>query len=288
MKRLVLVLLFLSVTGLWAQNHPTHQKVFELWQQKFGKCTNLNQLDSLLQIAENNYAQQPLALLQVYRAYSRQYYSVAYLVAQKKMGREDYRKIVKQRQKQHSKFLFKVAKIAATLDTIPDEDLRLFARGYQKAAQRLRFYQQLFAGQMPPFTFTDTQGREHKLEDFKGHYLLLFFWNRHSIPCMEEIPNLKKAHQMFPKKLIIVDIHLPQIKDPMNEEILRNLYKEMELDWLHVLGEQAQTFGKRFYVSNFPTVLFFDSSLKLLNDPWDMKGILRGEKLLNTLKEKIQ
>ncbi len=288
MKHLVWVLLFLGVIGLWAQNHRTNQNVFEYWQQKFGQCTNLKQLDSLLQIAERNHAQQPLALLQVYRAYSRRYYSVAYRMAQKKVNREDYRKIAKQRQKQHRDILFKVAKIAAKLDTIPDEDLRLFARGYQKAAQRLRFYQQLFAGQVPSFTFTDTQGRKHKLEDFKGRYLLLFFWNRHSIPCMEEMPNLKKAYQMFPKKLIIVDIHLSQIKDPMNEEILRNLYKEMELNWLHVWGAQAQRFGERFYVTNFPTVLFFDSSLKLLNDPWDMKGILRGEKLLNTLKEKIQ
>ncbi len=287
MKRFVLVLIFLSAASLWAQNGQTGENVFEHWQKEFGKCANLTQLDSLLQIAEENYAGQPLALLQVYRAYSKRYYGVAYLAARKKVSQEDYRKIASHRQKQHWDIVFKVAEVAAKLDTIPDEKLRLFARGYQKAARRLRFYQQLSAGQIPAFTFTDTQGQRHKLEDFKGRYLLLFFWNRHSIPCMEEIPNLKKAHQMFPKKLTIVDVHLSQIKDPMNEEILRNLYKEMGLSWLHVLGEQAQTFGNRFYILNFPTVLFFDPSLKLLNDPWAMKD-LRGERLLNTLKEEIQ
>ncbi len=184
-------------------------------------------------------------------------------------------------------FVLTVADVAAQIDTIPDARLRDYARVMLEAAKRIRFFRGLKIGDVPDFNFTDLQGKRHHFHEFKGRYVLLFFWNRHSKPCVDELPYLKKAQQAYPQKLQIVDVYISFLKDPMEKEIVLNLINQMHLNWLHIFGPQSKTLKEQFFVLTFPTILLFDPQQRLLNEPLDPKGAFQNEKLLPTLKKYI-
>jgi thiol-disulfide isomerase/thioredoxin len=55
------------------------------------------------------------------------------------------------------------------------------------------------------FDLRDTTGKEHKLADYKGRYVVVNFWATWCVPCIQEIPEIaefQKAH----KDVIVIGI----------------------------------------------------------------------------------
>src|SRR5262249_12106963 len=49
----------------------------------------------------------------------------------------------------------------------------------------------------PDFTFTDLEGRSHKLSDYRGKVVLLDFWGAWCAPCVAEAPKLLAAYEKY-------------------------------------------------------------------------------------------
>jgi thiol-disulfide isomerase/thioredoxin len=50
---------------------------------------------------------------------------------------------------------------------------------------------------IPDFAFKDLDGRDRKLSDYRGKYVLLDFWGTWCSPCVGEIPNMKAAYEKY-------------------------------------------------------------------------------------------
>ena len=53
------------------------------------------------------------------------------------------------------------------------------------------------------FDITDTQGRRHKLDDYRGKYVVLNFWATWCVPCIQEIPEIAAFHRERPDVVVI-------------------------------------------------------------------------------------
>ena len=54
----------------------------------------------------------------------------------------------------------------------------------------------------------DPDGKEHRLAEFKGKYILLDFWSRGCGPCIASIPELEEVTQMYADRLAVVSISI--------------------------------------------------------------------------------
>ena len=53
------------------------------------------------------------------------------------------------------------------------------------------------------FDLVDTQGQRHRLEDYRGRYVVLNFWATWCVPCIQEIPEIAAFHRARPDVVVI-------------------------------------------------------------------------------------
>lgn len=59
----------------------------------------------------------------------------------------------------------------------------------------------------PEFSFTDIDGKQHSLSQYKGKPILLTFWATDCAGCIEEMPDLIALHNQYsPQGLTMIDI----------------------------------------------------------------------------------
>ncbi len=61
----------------------------------------------------------------------------------------------------------------------------------------------LAAGGASAFDLSDTQGRQHRLEDYKGRWVVLNFWATWCVPCIQEIPEIAEFQRGHPRIVVI-------------------------------------------------------------------------------------
>jgi thiol-disulfide isomerase/thioredoxin len=92
-------------------------------------------------------------------------------------------------------------------------------------------FAQAFAAQA--FTFTDSQGKSHSLEKYKGKWVLVNFWATWCPPCLEEIPDLVALHENKKNNLVVIGVAL-DYRDP--KDVLQ-FSEQMMISYPMVLGD---------------------------------------------------
>jgi thiol-disulfide isomerase/thioredoxin len=129
--------------------------------------------------------------------------------------------------------------------------------------------------QIKDFTFTEFSGKQRKISEFKGKYVLMDFWATWCTPCVAEIPFIRSAYEKFKASgLEIVGINHD---DDLNKA--KKLAKEKDISWPQATNESVKN---RFHINAYPTTILLDPAGKIIS--LGKNNELRGQNLEKTLQ----
>lgn len=109
-------------------------------------------------------------------------------------------------------------------------------------------------GKAPAFAYTDEQGREVTLDTSKTPLTALHFWATWCAPCVDELPQVDDAQDIFGKQLHIVPIAL----DGTNTAKVKKFYTDHKIEHLPVLMDATTKTPKLAGLKGLPGTIFID------------------------------
>jgi peroxiredoxin len=107
----------------------------------------------------------------------------------------------------------------------------------------------------PPFTLTDIDGNEVKLENLTGKVVILNFFDLDCPPCLNEIPDLSEIHEQYNQSDVVIlsiDVH-PNIDTVSELQEFRNTY---QVGWNILVG--TSEVSDNYNIQYTPTTFVVD------------------------------
>ncbi len=112
---------------------------------------------------------------------------------------------------------------------------------------------------IPEFKAVDIDGNDFDLAKLKGKVVLVDFWATWCIPCLKEIPKLRKMHKALHEKGFVIVGVANNSKDDLTSFFESN----KKVPWTSVADEK-NVVSKDFKVAKWPTTVLIDRKGKLL------------------------
>lgn len=107
----------------------------------------------------------------------------------------------------------------------------------------------------PDIAFTDRDGGQHSLEDWRGKVLLVNFWATWCAPCREEMPSLDQLQvEMGGDDFEVLTIAAG--RNPL--ESIDKFFDEVGLENLPVLRDERQHLARAMGVMGLPVTILID------------------------------
>ena len=136
--------------------------------------------------------------------------------------------------------------------------------------------------QVADLGFIDFAGKQHRLSDYSGHYLLLEFWATWCGPCVKEVPVLKQASELYQER----GLQILGLNSDEKIEKARKFLEKNRIVWPQSAPQSTKKIvDGELAVKWYPTMILLDPQRKIVFVSGDGKGILKGKKLLRKLDE---
>lgn len=113
--------------------------------------------------------------------------------------------------------------------------------------------------QAADFDVTDTDGKSHRLSDYKGKWVLVNYWATWCPPCLEEIPDLIALHGKKSNNLVVIGVAM----DYKNAEQVTDFAEGLLVDYPIVLGN-PQVVSQIGPVRGLPTTYLYNPEGKMV------------------------
>ncbi len=130
---------------------------------------------------------------------------------------------------------------------------------------------------MPDFAFTDLEGKERHLSDFRGKYLMVDFWGVWCGDCTRETPFQLEAYKRFKGR----GFEILGLDSDEKIETLLGYLKKNNITWPQATNASVKQLANVTYrIQEYPsTVLLGPDGVVLVID----QHKLQGEELIKTL-----
>lgn len=165
-----------------------------------------------------------------------------------------------------SDFTAVAEEIKAALPFIKDPQRKATVNALKaKITQRMSFYKNSLPGtDFSAFTFHDINGKQVRINDFKGKLIYIDIWTTGCMPCMAEAPYLSKLeHEMEGKDIVFLSISCDS-----GLEVWKRTIKQYHLTSAHLLrmnGGYNDPFFVKVGKSGVPRFLILDKAGKMLD-----------------------
>ena len=112
----------------------------------------------------------------------------------------------------------------------------------------------------PDFSFSDINGKNHLLSDFRGKIVLLDFWGTWCAPCVAEAPELAEVYNKFKDK----GFEIVSFAKEEKVETIQNFIKKREMNWTH--SQLQEGISKLYRIDGFPTYFLIDKDGKIISN----------------------
>lgn len=135
----------------------------------------------------------------------------------------------------------------------------------------------MFSVQVYGFQFQDTAGKIHKLQDYKGRWVLVNFWATWCPPCLKEIPDLISLSKDR-KDIMVIGVAM----DSDDPRIVMEFVQSMAINYPIVFGNR-EIAAQLDDVSLLPSTYFYDPEG---NPAARQQGIISRESIENFINLK--
>jgi peroxiredoxin len=109
----------------------------------------------------------------------------------------------------------------------------------------------------PPFMATDLQGNTVRLQEYRGHPMMLNFWATWCVPCREEMPVLQAAYATHQENgLVILAINQD---DKNSQDVVRMYVDRAEVSFRTILDPDGQV-ATLYKVFLLPSTVFVNAA----------------------------
>ncbi len=286
---LVLGILFLTQETI-AKINPDIRQNMDEWEQHFKNSGNLKQLKKLRVAFEtqasgklgnfNSTDSTVLVLLKIYESYLGQLYPAMEKELKAKGEKENIKRLYDRITEERESVLSVIVGLCGRLQKETTPRICLVTQKYFAEKQFRNDFKTKLA---PEFNFTDVTGKKGTLSDFRGVYVLLHFWSMYSMPCVEELKDLKKVKALYGHKLKIVSINTDPVETKWDRETLYNFIQTMNLNWTQIADGSSKHIFNLYHIHNYPTLYIIDPKGFAVNPGFRLGKELRGKRLFKTL-----
>lgn len=158
-----------------------------------------------------------------------------------------------------------LSSISATQASIPTTKVYSTGDAIDKPMIMSRFIEMSSARSVPDVSFTDTQGDEISLKQFKGKVVMVNLWATWCAPCIKEIPQMEQIRQTnLNNNLVVVPISIDEEPELVKPFLIKHGLADYQT-WLDPNKQIDQVMP----ADVVPATYFFDGSGNLI-------GFLRG------------
>lgn len=129
----------------------------------------------------------------------------------------------------------------------------------------------------PEIIASDLQGKQHKLSDLRGKYIVIDFWASWCPDCVKDIPVMKKLYETYGSEVVFLGVSFDHDKAKWEGCVAKNEIKWLQISTLERWKENP--ISADFHIKWIPSMYVIDPDGKVV------LGTVMIDKLEKTLKK---